>query len=153
MRYISHRRQLLLPPTHRMSTSCSLHGRRPCCGGAGARDWAQVGPSRRRKGNRYNRLPKSADRHRSGYSVCISVSYFGTLSVSLSPRRPYDCFSIVAVVVVPRSLSMNSMWMDLRSLDTVMRLTPTTFPSRLSVSSIVSVPIRFSETIVWPGSP
>src|ERR1017187_926074 len=72
---------------------------------------------------------------------------------TVAPPVPYDCFSMVKVVVVSRSLSVYSAWIDLPSEETVMRYTPTIFPSLLSVSSIVSFPIRFNETIVWPGSP
>lgn len=62
--------------------------------------------------------------------------------------RVYDFFSMVNVVLVPCCLSLYSPWIDLPSFDTVMRNTPTIFPSRLSVSSIVSFPILLRDTIV-----
>ena len=61
--------------------------------------------------------------------------------------------AIEYVVVVPCSLSVYSTLIELPSVETVMRYTPTIFPLRRSVSSITRVPMRCTQTLVWPGSP
>ena len=68
--------------------------------------------------------------------------------------RPLMAYWRMAVSfwVLPRSLSTNVSAIVLPSL-VVMVLVETTFPSRISVSTIVSAPERATDTVVIPGSP
>jgi transposase InsO family protein len=66
---------------------------------------------------------------------------------------PAYCFAAVNWLLVPRNLSSILAVMTLPSAATVIRATLITFPSRLSVSSIVFLPMLFTETLVIPGSP
>ncbi len=71
-------------------------------------------------------------------------------------RKPsaYDFFSSTNVLVVPRSLAVNTIFIDLPSGETTMCDIPTILPSRLSVSSMVFGSSRYSKvTMVCPGSP
>jgi hypothetical protein len=63
------------------------------------------------------------------------------------------CFVAVNCMLDPRSLSSTFTVMVLPSEPTVICATLITFPSRLSVSSIVFFPMLFTETLVVPGSP
>jgi hypothetical protein len=63
------------------------------------------------------------------------------------------CFSATNWPLVPCNLSAHATVMLLPSEATVMRLTPITFPSRLSVSSMVFLPVCLTDTLVVPGSP
>ena len=63
------------------------------------------------------------------------------------------CFSATNWPVVPCSLSIETMLIVFPSELTVMRFTLITLPFRLSVSSIVFLSIRLTETFVVPGSP
>ena len=67
--------------------------------------------------------------------------------------RPAYCFAAVNWLLVPCNLSSILAVMTLPSAATVMRATLITFPSRLSVSSIVFLLMLFTETLVIPGSP
>src|SRR6516225_3649504 len=63
------------------------------------------------------------------------------------------CFVAVNSACVPCNLSSTTTFIVFPSADTVIRATLITFPSRLSVSSIVLAPVFFTETLVVPGSP
>jgi hypothetical protein len=67
-------------------------------------------------------------------------------------RRAY-CFMALNWLVVPCNLSSTAMVMVLPSAETVTWATLMTFPSRLSVSSKLLSPVRFTMTLVVPGSP
>src|SRR5262249_52829666 len=69
------------------------------------------------------------------------------------PRRAGYGLDATKLAVVPCSLSSTSIFIVLPSGEIVMRLTEMTFPSRLSVSSMVFALIFFSDTLVTPGSP
>ena len=61
------------------------------------------------------------------------------------------CLSAVSNVVTPLKLSSTMMFIVFSSLGfTMMRLTLMAFPSRLSVSTNVSLPKRSSETLLTP---
>src|ERR1017187_2629100 len=79
----------------------------------------------------------------------------GTLqiSVKLDWRPQVYCFVTSKSVVLFCSLSSKLALAVLPSAATVILKTPITLPSRLSVSSSVSLPIILTETLVTPGSP
>lgn len=91
-----------------------------------------------------------ADRLAAHQSACVSLQY----PIVNSPiRRRRYCFAASNLKVVLCSLSSPSSFMVCPSGEIVIRATEITFPSRLSVSSMVLSSIFLSDTLVVPGSP
>src|SRR5271167_4391725 len=90
---------------------------------------------------------------RNTLTQALEVGGFRFVEMFKHQRTPAYCFLASNWLVVSCSLSVIATVMVLPSADTVMRTTLITFPSRLSVSSKEFFPVRFTDTLVVPGSP
>lgn len=141
--YLLYPAEGLPSPFHRLRCRLFRGGREATPLGPGGRAGMPSRSATSRGRSRITAPPRTSPDRRSFSQIARSSA--------TEPRR--YCLIAVNRLVLPCSTSFIAMSMVLPSAETVMRTILTALPLRLSVSSIVFLPMRFTATDVTPGSP